>query len=68
MSGHLVTSIIEGTIAYIGIHGLVYLLKQLVNSTERTVAIWTHHQKRAAGVGHTAPTVLGCSEEKCAAL
>lgn len=64
------TSVAEGTISYIIIHGIVALLKKVfgygVQKTERALAIRHHYHARAQKKGHLASSVLDCSENKCA--
>ena len=64
--------IVGGTISYIIIHGIVFILKKLweygEHKTERVLAIRHHYHRRALKKGHSATSVLDCSEGKCSLL
>lgn len=63
------TSVIEGTISYLIIHGIIAVLKKVwstgVHKTERALAIRHHYHARAKKQSHFADSVLLCSDGKC---
>lgn len=62
--------ILEGTISYLIIHGIVAILKKVfgfgLKKTERVLAIRHHYHERARKKGHSASSVLDCGDSKCA--
>lgn len=61
-----------GTLSYLIIHGIVFVLKKLlsigVTQTERALAIRRHYHKKALKKGHDEKNILLCSDGMCTLL
>lgn len=61
-----------GTVSYLIIHGIVYVLKKLfslgLHKTERALAIRHHYHQKALKKGHNEQDILLCSDGMCSLL
>jgi hypothetical protein len=71
MSGITITpiEIIYGTISYLIIHGIVWVLRKVfgygLQKTERALAIRHHYKQRALKKSHFADSGLVCKDGRC---
>lgn len=57
--------VIRGTIMYLLIRGVIWLIMKFIYNTERSIAILSHYTQRAEGKGHDTKSVLYCQDGHC---